>query len=61
MYVQCILLDIVYNGVYYLKEEYQHWRWSYNMHEDVHKFSSCMWRCAEKESEDLVMKMRKSV
>ena len=25
---------------------------SYNMHEDEHKFSSCMWRCMEKEGED---------
>ena len=33
---------------------------SYNMHEDEHKFSSCMRRCVEKESEDLVARIRNS-
>ena len=33
---------------------------SYNMHEDEYKFSSYMWRCMEKESEGLVMKMNMS-
>jgi hypothetical protein len=40
----------VYNIVYYLKQEYEHWRRSYKMHEDDKKFRSCMWRVKTRKS-----------
>ena len=50
------IVEHMFITVYYLMQEYEQWSWrqnmekrSYIMHEDEHKFSSCMWRCVEKE------------